>query len=127
MRKEGRGKRVAEEIRKKIADLLVKGVKDPRIGFVSVMEVRMSPDLRYANVYVSLYGSESERKGSLVGLQQSAGWMRREIGRRLRIRFMPEIRFLEDTTLDRAFRLEEVFKEIHSEQQLREDSSAGEQ
>lgn len=127
MRKEGRGKRVAEEIRKKIADLLVKGVKDPRIGFVSIMEVRMSPDLRYANVYVSLYGSASERKGSLVGLQQSAGWMRREIGRRLRIRFMPEIRFLEDTTLDRAFRLEEVFKEIHSEQQLREDSSAGEQ
>ncbi len=122
MKQEGRGKRVAEEIRKKIADLLLKGVKDPRIGFVSVMEVRMSPDLRYATVYVSLFGSEKERKSSLIGLQQSSGWIRREIGRTLRLRYIPEIRFEADTTLDTAFRLEEVFKEIHAEQDATKDT-----
>lgn len=111
-----RPKRVGEQIRKEIAGLLTKGVKDPRIGFVSVMAVRMSPDLNYANVYVSLYGGESERKSSLIGLRQSAGWVRREIGKRLRLRVTPEIRFFEDTTLDDVYHLEDCFREIHEEQ-----------
>ncbi|HOJ34076.1 MAG TPA: 30S ribosome-binding factor RbfA [Candidatus Hydrogenedentes bacterium] len=127
MKQEGRGKRVAEEIRKKIADLLLNGVKDPRIGFVSVMEVRMSPDLRYATVYVSLYGSEKERKSSLIGLQQCAGWIRREIARSIRLRYVPEIRFEADTTLDKAFRLEEVFKEIRAEQDDQKQSDSSDQ
>ena len=110
-----RPKRVGEQVRKEIADLLMKGVKDPRVGFVSVMAVRMSPDLHYANVYVSLFGSEAERKGSFVGLRQSSGWIRREIGKRLRLRLTPEIRFFEDTTLDDIYHLEERFREIHAE------------
>ena len=114
---EGRARRVGEQLRKEIADLLTKGVKDPRIGFVSVMEVKMSPDLSYADVYVSLYGSESERKGSLVGLRQAAGYMRRELGKRIRLRVTPEIRFHEDTTLDTAYRIEERIREIHAEQE----------
>lgn len=113
---QGRPTRVAEEIRKLVAELLLNGVKDPRVGFVSVMGVKMSPDLAYANVYVSLFGSEQEKKSSLVGLQRSAGWMRREIGKHLRMRVTPELRFTEDTTLDDAYRLEEKFKEIHAEQ-----------
>lgn len=111
-----RPKRVGEQVRKEIADLLTKGVKDPRIGFVSVMAVRMSPDLNYANVYVSLFGSERERKASLAGLHRSSGWIRREIGKRLRLRVTPEIRFFEDTTLDNVYQLEERIREIHAEQ-----------
>ncbi|MFA6241398.1 MAG: 30S ribosome-binding factor RbfA [Candidatus Hydrogenedentales bacterium] len=114
---EGRARRVGEHIRKEIADLLTKGVKDPRIGFVSVMEVKMSPDLSYADVFVSLYGTASERKGSLIGLQQAAGYMRREIGKRLRLRVTPAVRFVEDTTLDTAYRIEERLREIHAEQE----------
>ncbi|NUM54330.1 MAG: 30S ribosome-binding factor RbfA [Candidatus Hydrogenedentes bacterium] len=112
----GRPTRVAEEIRKLVAELLTKGVKDPRIGFVSVMGVKMSPDLAYADVFVSLFGSDQEKKSSLVGLRQASGWMRREIGKQLRMRVTPELRFTEDTTLDDAYRLEEKFKEIHAEQ-----------
>lgn len=110
-----RATRVAEEIRKIVAELLMKGVKDPRIGFVSVMAVKMSPDLGYADVFVSLYGSETEKKRSLAGLRNSSGWVRREVGKRLRIRVTPEIRFAEDTTLDNVYRLEDKFKEIHAE------------
>lgn len=114
---QGRPRRVGEQVRKEIASLLMKGLKDPRIGFVSVMEVRMSPDLAYANVYVSLFGSESERDSSLIGLRQAAGWIRKQIGQRLRLKQTPEIRFFEDTTLDEAERLEEVFREIHAEEE----------
>ncbi|MCC6794932.1 MAG: 30S ribosome-binding factor RbfA [Candidatus Hydrogenedentes bacterium] len=117
----GRPTRVAEEIRKLVAELLMKGVKDPRIGFVSVMGVKMSPDLSYADVFVSLFGSEAEKKGSLVGLRRSAGWIRRELGKQLRMRVTPEIRFREDTTLDNAYRLEEKFKEIHAEEGQHDD------
>jgi len=117
---EGRPRRVGELIRKEIAALLTKGLKDPRIGFVSVMGVRMSPDLRYANVYVSLYGSESQQKSSLIGLRQASGWLRREIGKQVRLRLTPEIRFFEDTTLDEVYHLDEVFREIHEETDQKE-------
>ncbi|HOD52325.1 MAG TPA: 30S ribosome-binding factor RbfA [Candidatus Hydrogenedentes bacterium] len=118
----GREKRVGELVRQEIANLLTSGLKDPRIGFVSVMHVRMSPDLRYANVYVSLLGDAKECTGSLVALRSSAGWLRGEVGRRLRMRYAPEIRFFEDTSLDDAFRLEEIFREIHSEGEGAEDA-----
>ncbi|MBP8129157.1 MAG: 30S ribosome-binding factor RbfA [Candidatus Hydrogenedentes bacterium] len=108
-----RPQRVAELIRHEIAQLLSKGLKDPRIGFVSVMNVKLSPDLRYADVYVSLFGSDQERKSSLVGLQRSAGWVRHEIGKHVRMRYTPEIRFLPDDTLDQVYHLEEVFGRIH--------------
>lgn len=117
MKFKGRTVRVGALIQEEIAKLITKGLKDPRIGFVSVMDVRMSKDLRYANVYVSLLGSESERKSSLIGLQSSAGWVRHEVGKHLRMRVLPQIRFFPDDTLDKVYHLEEVFEEIHAEQQ----------
>jgi phosphoesterase RecJ-like protein len=116
MSQKGRPQRVAELIREEIAKLLVRGLKDPRIGFVSVMAVRMSPDLRYANVYVSLYGDDKERRSSLAALSNSAGWVRHEVGKYLRMRYLPQIRFLADTTLDEVYHLEEVLQEIHADQ-----------
>ncbi len=113
MASEERGKRVGELVRAEIAGLLSKGVKDPRVGFVSVMAVRMSSDLRYANVYVSVYGSEKEKKSSLIGLKSSAGWIRRELGKRLRLRLTPEVRFFKDTTLDDVYHMENLIKSLH--------------
>ncbi len=112
MASESRAIRVAEVVKAEIGLLLVRGLKDPRIGFVSIMGVKMSSDLRYANVHVSLYGSHAEKKSSLVGLQNSAGWVRRELGRRLKLRVTPEVRFFEDTSLDKVFELEETFKRL---------------
>lgn len=112
MASESRAVRVAELVRAEIAQLLAKGLKDPRVGFVSIMAVKMSPDLGYANVYVSVYGSEKEMRDSLIGLRHSAGWIRRELGRRLKLRLTPEVRFFEDTTLEEVFHLEEVFKDL---------------
>lgn len=123
---EGRQKRVGELVREEIAKIIQTGLKDPRIGFTSVMSVRMSPDLRYANVYVSVLGSDSEKKSSIIGLQRSAGWVRREVGKRLRLRYTPEVRFFEDTSLDDVFHLEEVFKQIHEDRAAQEREDADE-
>ena len=113
MASEERARRVGEVVRAEIAALLSRGVKDPRVGFVSVMTVRMSPDLRYANVHVSLYGSEKEKKSSLIGLKSSAGWIRRELGKRLSLRLTPEVRFFEDSTLDDVYHMENLIKSLH--------------
>lgn len=113
MASENRARRVAEAIKEEVASLLIKGLKDTRIGFVSVVGAKVSSDLRTADVYVSLYGSEAEKKSSLIGLQSSAGFVRRHLGKALRLRFAPEVRFREDTTLDEVFRLEKIFKELH--------------
>ncbi len=102
-------------IQKEIAALLTNGLKDPRVGFVSVMSVRMSSDLHYANVYVSLYGEEKERKSSLIAFRNSAGWIRRELGKHLTTRVTPEIRFFPDETLDHVYHLKEIFDDIHRE------------
>jgi ribosome-binding factor A len=117
MASEQRAIRVGELVREEVALLLSKGVKDPRVGFVSVIHAKMSSDLRYANVHVSLYGSEKEKRDSLIGLKQSAGWIRRELGKRLRLRLTPEVRFYEDTTLDDVYHLEEVIKEMHQSEE----------
>lgn len=115
MASDERAIRVARVVKAEIADLLTKGVKDPRVGFVSIMGVRMSPDLRYANVYVSMYGSDKEKKSSLIGLRNSAGWIRKQLGKKLRLRLTPEVRFFEDKSLEEVFHLEEVFKELHED------------
>jgi ribosome-binding factor A len=85
------------------------------------MSVRMSPDLRYANVYVSFFGTEAQRKSSLIGLQRAASWLRGQVTRNLRLRFAPEIRFFPDDTLDQVFHLEEVFRELHVQEQKAAD------
>jgi ribosome-binding factor A len=115
MASENRQERVGALIREEIGQLLQRGVKDPRIGFCSVMHVRMSPDLRYANVYISVLGSDKEQRDTLVGLERSAGWIRREIGKRIRLRYTPQLRFFKDDTLEEVYHLEEVFKRIHEE------------
>lgn len=115
MTKKVRSERVAEFIREEIAKLLIDGIKDPRLGFVSVMKVKMSNDLRYADVYVSLYGNEKQRKSSLIALQNSAGWIKSMIAPHLHLRYIPEIRFLPDDSLDRAYAMEEIFNKINEE------------
>jgi len=124
MASESRAIRVAGSVQKEIAALLIRGVKDPRIGFVSIMGVKMSSDLRYANVYVSLYGSEAEKKSSLIGLKHSSGWIRRELGKNLRLRLTPELRFFKDTTLDDVYHLENLFTEIHQDEAAQGESTS---
>jgi ribosome-binding factor A len=108
-----RSERVAEEIREEVARLLSREIKDPRIGFVTVTRVSLTPDLHVAHVYVGVLGDQARRKTTLAGLHHSAGYMRRLVGQRLGLRFTPELHFVYDEGLDATERVAQLLDEAH--------------
>jgi|SRR5438105_4245146 len=105
--------RVAEAIRVEVATFLSQDVKDPRIvGLVTVTGVDVSRDLRVATVFVSIYGSESERAATRDGLDSVASHLRARIGRALRLRLAPEIVFKPDDSIERAARIETLLSQL---------------
>lgn len=114
VRMEGkRSERVADLIQREVAEMLVKSIKDPRIGFVTITKVTVSEDCRFAKVYFSVAGSLAERESSGKGLDSAKGYIRKELGRRLRLRYTPEIVFQFDPSIEYAIHMEEVIRSIH--------------
>lgn len=109
-----RPERVGEEFREVIAQEILK-LKDPRVGFVTITAVDVSPDLRHAVVFYTALGEEKERKGTSAGLRSAAGRLRSAIGREVRLKFLPELEFREDESLERGGRIEELLRELHRE------------
>ena len=110
-----RTQRVGEEIQKEISSLLLKGLKDPRIGFVTITSVDVTSDLQIAKVYFTVMGDEAARKNSEKGLNSSIPFIRRELGKRLRLRHVPDIVLKYDTSLEYGNRIESLLKDIQSE------------
>jgi len=104
--------RLAAEIRDEIARMAASDLKDPRLGFLTVTRVELTSDLRYARVFVGVLGSEDERAKGLEALASASGFVRREIGRRLRLRFAPEIDFRYDRGLDAADQVARLLEEV---------------
>jgi ribosome-binding factor A len=109
-----RTERLAEEIREEVALLIASELKDPRIGFVTVTRVEVTPDLRTARIYVGVLGTEKQRTTSLAGLKQGAGFLRRALGRTLRLRYTPELLFQYDEGLEASDRVAKLLAEIGS-------------
>jgi ribosome-binding factor A len=108
-----RADRVAEGIREEVARFLAGGVKDPRIvGLVTVTAVDVTPDLRYARVFVSVLGSEEERKATFEGLASLAAHLRARVARALRLRFAPELEFRHDPSVERASRIATLLSQL---------------
>jgi ribosome-binding factor A len=107
-----RPERLAAELRDEVARMVASDLKDPRVGFVTVTRVEISSDLRYARVFVGVLGSEEERERSLGALRHAAGFVRREIGRRLRLRFAPEIDFRYDRGLEATDRVARLLADV---------------
>lgn len=103
--------RVGEAIQALIAGLLVREIKDPRIGLVTITAVRVSPDLRHARVFFSCLGDDEQRTRSLRGLRSAAGFMRSQIAKQLNLRTAPEVAFEFDPSLEQAERLSRLLKE----------------
>ena len=106
-----RPERLAEEIREEVARMVATELKDPRLGFVTVIRVELAHDLRYARVHVGVLGDESEREKSLVALRSASGFVRRGLGRRLRIHHTPEIDFRYDKGLEATDRVARLLQE----------------
>lgn len=111
-----RVRKVQEFIKQEVSQMLLHDLKDPRIGFVTVTEVKVTGDLREATIYVSLFGKPEEKKASLDALNKSRGFVRRELGQSLKIYYTPEITFSEDASLDYGMHIDGLLKKIHKDE-----------
>jgi ribosome-binding factor A len=109
-----RSKRVADQIRREVSEILMRRLKDPRLGFLTVVDVKLSDDLRLARVYVSVMRPE-ERAESMQALKEAQGFVRTELARRLRIKVIPQVEFLLDTTMEQASRIEELLRKLREQ------------
>jgi ribosome-binding factor A len=107
----GRMRRVDEAVRQVLADAIAEELKDPRVGFVTVTDVKTSPDLSFARVYVSVLGDEQARAASLDGLRHAHGYLQGRIASDLRLRRTPTLEFRYDDTTDRALRVEDLLRD----------------
>ncbi len=114
-----RVERVAEQMKKEIARILRDELKDPRLeaGLVSVTGVELSSDLRYARVYVSVYGDEAQKREVMGGLARATGFVRREIARRLPLRYTPEITFKFDASIAHGDHINRLLARVKAEEQ----------
>jgi ribosome-binding factor A len=114
--------RISEEIRKEISAIIRNEVKDPRIAELSsVVKVEVTGDLRYAKIYVSVLGDKDARKNTFEGLKKAAGFIRRELGKRLDIRYIPELDFVSDHSIEYSVEISKKLNELNLEQRNNQD------
>jgi ribosome-binding factor A len=106
-----RMRRVNEALREVLSVRIAEGLKDPRIGFVTVTAVETSPDLRHARVFVSVLGNQQQREDSLAGLQHAHGLLQAEIAKVTHMKRTPELKFVYDDTVDKGMRIHELLEE----------------
>ncbi|MBP8597667.1 MAG: 30S ribosome-binding factor RbfA [Selenomonas sp.] len=122
-----RVEKVQELMKQEISQIVQRELKDPRIGFVTVTSVECTGDLREAKIYVSIMGSEQQVKDSWTGLNRGLGFIRREIGKRIRLRFTPELTFELDKSLDYSAHIQELLLKIKAEETVKAPQQTSEE
>jgi len=108
-----RGERIRKALIKEISDIIQRQVKDPRIsGIVSVTDVDLSADYGYAKVYISIYGTDEQKENTMEAIEDSTPYIRKEVGRRIRLRHVPELEFRKDDSLERGSRITSLIDKI---------------
>lgn len=113
--------RVGALIQRELSEIIQRSVKDPRVAFCTVTQAEVSPDLKYVDVKVSVIGDEVQKDKTLAGLKSAAGFLRREIGNRLTLRYSPELRFAIDESADYLFKIDDLLKSVTSEDEASEN------
>ncbi len=109
--------RVGDQIRMEIADILGRRIKDPRLGFVTITAVDVTADLRQAWVYVTVLQEGEQGAEAMTTLARATGFIRGELGRRLKLRYVPELTFVRDTSVDRVQRVMTLLDELHHDEE----------
>ncbi|HYK74683.1 MAG TPA: 30S ribosome-binding factor RbfA [Pseudoneobacillus sp.] len=110
-----RANRVGEQMKKELSDIIGRKIKDPRIGFVTVTDVQVSGDLQQAKVYISVLGDEEQRENTLKGLAKAKGFIRTEVGQRIRLRKTPEIIFEWDESINYGNRINSILHQLQED------------
>ncbi|MFP4021937.1 MAG: 30S ribosome-binding factor RbfA [Halanaerobium sp.] len=121
-----RAVRVGELLKEEISQIVLREMKDPRIGFVSVTDVEVSGDLRHAKVFISVYGTDKEKEETLEGLQQAQGFVRKLVGERVKIHHTPEIIFRYDDSIENGVHISEIIKDLKESGEIKESDSDAE-
>jgi ribosome-binding factor A len=108
--------RVQEEFREVLAEEIQR-LKDPRIGFVTVTAVRVTPDLRHARVFFTSFGDERQKKASAAGLRSARAYLRSALGAQVRLKFLPDLEFEEDTSVAAGVRIDQIIDELRREKE----------
>lgn len=114
--------RVSALIQRELSEVIQRVLKDPRIAFCTVTHAEVSSDLKYVDVKVSVIGSSEQREETIAGLKSAAGFLRREISRRLALRYSPELRFGLDDSVDHLMKIDGLLKQIETDDDLPDDS-----
>jgi ribosome-binding factor A len=112
-----RQNRVSELLRSEISDIILRELKDPRRGFITITGVEVTSDMRLARVFVSILGTEKERAGNLAMLNRAKYFIRQSVGKRISIKTLPEIEFELDTSVDEAIHMLELLEQIKHDEQ----------
>jgi len=115
--------RIAEQLRQEVSAIVEYELRDERVGFVTVTDVEVTPDLRQARVFITSMATDEEKEASLAALNHAAGFIRREVGARLRMRYTPQLSFFYDHSIERGARIEELLKEEAARMDVADDSS----
>ena len=110
-----RANRVAEQMKKELGDIIGQKIKDPRIGFVTVTDVEVTGDLQQATIYISVLGNDAKKEDTLKGLSKAKGFIRTEIGQRIRLRKTPEIEFEIDTSVAYGNRIDSLLRQVNKD------------
>lgn len=106
--------RISEEFKREISDIIINDLKDPRIAeFTSIVSVDVTKDLRYAKVYVSILGDEKKRNDTIAGLKSAAGYIRKEIGSRVKLRYTPEMLFELDKSIEHGVYISNLIRQAN--------------
>lgn len=107
--------RIGELIKEEVARLILYKLKDPRIGFVSVTRVEVSSDLRHAKIFISVYGDDRATKRSIEGLKSAKGFIRHQIGEKIRMRYLPELVFKLDDSILESIKIGQIINSLHKD------------
>ncbi|MGE5550694.1 MAG: 30S ribosome-binding factor RbfA [Bacteroidota bacterium] len=112
-----RARRVAQVVKEEVGQMLQRELKDPRVGFVSITEVEVSADLSHIRIFLSPYGDEESKRQTMMGLDNARGFIRSELGKRLRLRLTPEVELVADDSIERGARIISLLQDIKGNQE----------
>ena len=116
-----RSDRLAQELRNEVSFIIARELKDPRLGFATITTVKVTPDLKYARILVSVLGTPEKQKATMVALNKATGFVRKQLGSRLKLRQIPELKFEYDDSIEYGAKMDEILNEVGRE--LLESSS----
>jgi ribosome-binding factor A len=104
-----------DQLREEISAIIQQEIKDPGIGFITILDVKMTEDLKYAKILYSVYGSEEEKHKTVEALRRAKGYIKHLLGTRIKLRYTPELTFVFDTEQEKHARIDELLKKVESE------------